>query len=89
MKLVIGLSNPRDPILADIIAAAKDGHYDKRRDDGPSTLEQTPTIGLYVTVTVMSPQRRVLYLGQLGRMRGEERLLSGGKRASRTKKLLS
>ncbi len=83
-----GLSNP-DPILADIIAAAKAGHFDGREAEGPSSLEATPTLVLYEKVQMMSPDRRRIHLAQIGRIRGERTMLSGGKRSMRRKLWLS
>ena len=83
-----GLSN-RDPILADIIAAAKAGHFDRREAEGPSNLEATPTPVLYAEVQMMSRDRRRIYLAQIGRLRGERAMLSGGKRSKRTRLWLS
>jgi hypothetical protein len=83
-----GLSNA-DPFLRDIEHAAKVGHFDRRRAEGPSQLECTSVDELLEAVSTMSPERRRIYLAQIGRIWGERAMLSGGKRSKRTRLWLS
>lgn len=69
--------------------AAKAGHFDRQRAEGPSTLLLTPSDHLFRTVGTMSPERRRLYLAQLGRIWGERAMLSGGRRSKKTRLWLS
>lgn len=68
-----------DPFIRDIAEAARAGHFDAYRDDGPSKLASTPVDELYKTVSIMSPERRRIYLAQLGRVRHGRTRLSGKK----------
>lgn len=81
------LSN--DPIMQDIIQAAKVGHFDRIREEGPSVLASTPVGVLYERVSMMSPERRRVYLASIGRIRGTRAMLSGGRRSKRSRLWLS
>ena len=85
-----GLSN-RDPILADIKRAARDGHFDDRDAHGPSELELTSVEDLLEWVSSMSPERRKLELARIGRVRRARVRLSGKpvSRTRRTRQLLT
>lgn len=88
MKKMRGLSNT-DPIMRDIVSAAKVGHFDRRIAEGPSVLEETSVFELLREVSTFSPERRWIYLAQRGRIRGERAMLSGGVRSKRTRLWLS
>ena len=79
----------RDPIMRDIENAAKIGHFDRRDAEGPSVLELTTVFQLLADTEKMSPERRRLYLANIGRIWGERALLSGGKRSKKSRLWLS
>ena len=81
MRSRLGPSS-EDPFMKDIREAAAAGHFDARRDDGPSRLELTPVDDLYATVSTMSTERRKIFLAQLGRVRHGRTTLSGKKENS-------
>ena len=83
-----GLSRA-DPILADIIAAAKAGYFDQRAELGPSELELTPVLVLYEKMEMMSPDARRTYLDSLSRMRRETIWLSGSSIPRKVKQWLT
>ena len=66
----------RDPLLADIKQAVKEGYFDDRQ---PSELELTPVEELLKQVDLMSPTRRREYLAKLGNIRRDTPSLSGVK----------
>lgn len=98
-----GLSNS-DPIMRDIVHAAKRGHFERRDREGPSKLEAMsvdeclaelgcerlprPHNGQCYVSRVTAERRRIM-LHQWGRLWGESALLSGGKRSKRTRLWLS
>lgn len=71
--------NSGDPIMGDIYAARNGGHFDQRRDEGPSKLEMTSVEDLKSHTSTMSPERRKMYLAQIGRVRHGRTTLSGKK----------
>lgn len=77
MSYLSGLGQRADPILTDIFRSQKNGFFDRRKDDGPSVLENTSVDELLVKVSTMSPERRRIYLAQIGRMPSERITLSG------------
>lgn len=77
MRYSIGLGQKADQILTDIFRSQKNGFFDRRKDDGPSVLEETSVDDLLVKVATMSPKRRKIYLAQIGRMPAERITLSG------------
>lgn len=76
-KLASGLGRRPDKILADIIRSAKAGFFDKKKKQGPSKLEQTPTEELLPRLKMMSKERRWTYLAEIGNLPPEEIRLSG------------
>lgn len=70
-----------DPILRDIRHATKIGYYDRLKEDGPSRMMLMSVWELLKNVSTMSPERRRLYLGSLGKMWGERAGLSVERRS--------
>ena len=66
-----------DAITRDIREAVRTGYFDRRRQEGPSELETTPTLELLERVELMSPAERRAYLARIGRFRHGPVSLSG------------
>lgn len=81
MKSRLGHSEA-DPIMRDIVEAAIAGHFDARREEGPSRLEQESSFALLERVRMMSDARRKLYLAQIGRVRHGMTRLAGKREIS-------
>ena len=76
MRSLSGLGK-NDPFMHDIMRSMKTGFFDRRDEEGPSKLESTSVFELLNTVSTMSPERRRIYLGRIGRMPAERVSLSG------------
>tara|TARA_R100001086_G_scaffold139834_1_gene73349 strand:- start:200 stop:454 length:255 start_codon:yes stop_codon:yes gene_type:complete len=71
----------RDPILADIKDAVREGYFDRRE---PNELSTSSVEELLAKVEMMSPERRRTFLAEIGHLRRDRRL--GFFRGKRRKK---